>query len=71
MPPQRSRKGVGGRPKSPEPMVPIASFKGSREFLEWFNRLSDFTRLGSTALIEHALVKYAQSIEFPEEAPKR
>jgi hypothetical protein len=52
-------------------MKPIASFKGSEEFAIWFDKLSDHSRLTASALIEHALVAYAERIEFKEKAPKR
>ncbi len=71
MSPQKGRKSAKGRPKSPKPMRSIASFKGSEEFAEWFDRLAKHSRLTASALIEHALVLYAQQEGFKEPAPDR
>lgn len=65
------KKGVGGRPKSPSPMMPIASFKGSKEFAMWFDEISEHFRLTASGMIEHALVEYATNHGFKKPAPKR
>jgi hypothetical protein len=68
---KKSRKGVGGRPKLPEPMVSIASLKGKQAFADWFERLATFCRLTGTATLEHALIELAKARGFPEPPPER
>lgn len=70
MPPPK-KKNIGGRPKTPNPMRSIASFKGSVEFDTWFNGLADHCRLTASALIEHALVAFAEQQGYKKAAPKR
>ncbi len=55
---------ITGRPKSLDPMLPIASFKGKARFKKWFEDLAREQRLDNSALIEHALVAYARTIGF-------
>lgn len=71
MPQRRSRKGVGGRPKAPEPMVPIASLKGKKAFADWFERLIVHCRLSGSAAIEHGLIELAKAKGFTEPPPER
>ena len=66
-----AKKRVKGRPRVPEPKTPIASFKGSKAFAEWFDRLVDHCRVPGSSVIEKALIFYAESEGFNEPAPKR
>lgn len=71
MPRSKKQKSVGGRPKTPDPKKPIASFKGTVEFAAWFNGLVEHVHLPATILIEHALREYAERHGYKTPAPKR
>lgn len=61
-----------GRPKGArEPRKLIAGFKGYAEFAEWIERLAAHQRLPISVLIEHALIEYARTHGFDEQAPER
>lgn len=68
---RRSRKGVGGRPKSVEPMIPIASLKGKKAFADWFEKLIAHCRLSGSTALEHGLIELAKAHKFPEPPPER
>jgi len=68
---RRSRKGVGGRPKSVEPMVPIASLKGKQAFADWFEELLVHCRLSGSTALEHGLIELAKVHKFPKPPPER
>ncbi len=68
--PRQKRKAVG-RPKVPEPMIPIASFKGSKAFAAWFDRLLEHCRMPTSVVIEHALMEFAKTMKFQEKPPRR
>jgi hypothetical protein len=70
MTPARKRK-AAPRPKGQELKRSIASFKGSADFAEWINGLAVHSRLTISALIEHALVEYAQSHGYEPTPPER
>lgn len=67
----KPKKNLGGRPKVPQPRVPITSFRGSPEFAAWFEGLCEFARLSSTSTIEHSLILYAREKGYTRPAPKR
>jgi len=71
MPPKKSRKGIGGRPKQPDQMVSIASIKGSKEFADWFDKLVAHCRLSGTAALEHGLIELAKVRGFDVPPPER
>ena len=50
---------------------PIISLKGTDNFLQWMQRPAHHNRVGVSDLIEHALVRYAESTGFKERAPYR
>ena len=54
----------------PEEKLTIAALKGSRRYLEWFNRLRDQTRLPAGLILDAALVAYAKSIGFEQPPPR-
>ncbi len=68
---------VSANPEITEAMPPIglkplvASFKGSAEFDTWFSGLADHCRLTASALIEHALVAFAEQRGYKKPPPKR
>jgi hypothetical protein len=74
-----TRKGIGGRPKGPDPQRKvIAAFKGSEAFAAWMAGLVDHCRaqsgwadLPAAAVIEKALVCYANEVGYVEVPPKR
>jgi hypothetical protein len=70
MPKSRSRN-TGGRPKKPEPMVPIASLRGKKAFADWFERLIMHCRLNGSTAIEHGLIALAKERGFKEAPPER
>jgi hypothetical protein len=53
-----------------EEKVTIAALKGSRQYLEWFHRLREHTRLPAAVLLDAALVSFARRTGF-EEPPQR
>lgn len=71
MPKRKSRKGIGGRPKALEPMVPIASLKGKQSFADWFDRLVAHCRLTGSSALEHGLIELAKARGFTEPPPDR
>lgn len=71
MPAKKSRKGVGGRPKAPEPLFSIGSLKGRKAFAEWAERLFGYCRIDATTGLEHGLIELAKSKGFKEEPPNR
>jgi hypothetical protein len=71
MPKQKPRKDAGGRPKKPEPMVPIASLRGKKAFADWFERLAMHCRLTGSGTIEHGLIALAKERGFSEPPPER
>lgn len=71
MPQPKKRKSLGGRPKTPELKKPIASFRGTLKFAEWFNGLAAHMRLPASVLIEHALIEFAAKHGYKEPAPDR
>jgi hypothetical protein len=67
----KPKKNQGGRPKVPVPRSMIASFRGSPEFAEWFQRLVAYLRIPGSSAIEKGLILLAREEGFDEEAPKR
>ncbi len=61
-----------GRPPSPEgPKPNVLSIRGSTEWRDWLNRLSEHCRLKAADVIDRALIVYAQKEGFDEPAPRR
>lgn len=71
MPKRRAASDKSGRPKKPEPMVPIASLRGKKAFAEWFDRLASHCRLTGSGAIEHGLIELAKARGFVEPPPER
>jgi hypothetical protein len=70
----KPQKGGGqtGRPKSAEgPKPNVLSIRGSTEWRDWLNELSDHCRLKSADVIDRALIVYAKQEGFAKSAPKR
>ncbi len=61
-------------PDVPRPQPPnkstIAVLKGGSDYVAWFKRLQDQTRLPAALLLDAALVTYAKSIGFDEPPPR-
>jgi hypothetical protein len=49
----------------------IISIRGTEEWRDWLNRLSDHCRTDGAKLVDAALVAYAQSKGFNEPPPRR
>lgn len=64
-------KAVGGRPRAEDPKRSLVSLKGGKRFADWLDKLSEFTHLPPTILMEHALRVYAEQQGFPDPQPKR
>jgi|GEM_PF-1192536 len=61
-----------GRPVSKEgPKYNVLSIRGSTEWRDWLNRLSDHCRLKSADVVDRALIVYAKQEGFTEPPPKR
>jgi hypothetical protein len=54
----------------PSAKATVAVIKGGPEFLAWFNRLRDYTRLPAALLLDAALVEFAKAKDF-EQPPQR
>lgn len=71
-PPKKEKaKNKGGRPKSVDPKVSLASLKGSEQYRVWLEGLAEHSHLPLAILIEHALREYAENHEYPALQPKR
>jgi hypothetical protein len=55
-----------GRPRVADPKRSIASFRGGRAFSRWFEQLRRQERATGAAMLEKALVHYAQSRGYSE-----
>jgi hypothetical protein len=51
--------------------VTILNLKGTREYKEWFDDLSDFSHMPTATLSDVAVAEYAKQVGFPKPAPKR
>jgi hypothetical protein len=71
MPPPRKPKKAGGRPRSAEPKLPLASLKGSEKYRKWLEGLARHAHLPVAILIEHALREYASTHGYDQEQPQR
>lgn len=67
----KKRKPAPGRPKVHEPKRPIASFRGTERFKEWFDGLALHVRLPASVLIVHALIDYARKQGYEVPVPER
>jgi hypothetical protein len=67
----KKKKPKASLPKARGARVVIITMKGYPEFDEWLRRLATHSRLPASVLIEHALIEYARSHDFGEEAPER
>ena len=65
------KRAGAGRPSVPQPMRPIASFRGKEPFEQWFEGLKKHSRLAGATLIEHALIEYAERHGYDVPAPER
>ncbi len=54
-----------------EARVTILNQKGTREYKEWFDDLSEFSHMPAATLSDVAIAEYAKQIGFPKPAPKR
>ena len=61
-----------GRPKAAEaPKHNVLSIRGSTEWRDWLNDLSEHCRSKAADVIDRALVLYAKQEGFTKPAPKR
>jgi hypothetical protein len=66
-----TRKGKAGRPPVENKKKPVIALRGSEEWRDWVNALSDHMRLRPNDLVDHALVRLAAESGFQSPAPKR
>lgn len=71
MPPKKPKKPTPGRPKTENPKRSLASLKGSEEYAEWLESLTDHSHLPTAILIEQALREWAENHGFTKPQPKR
>ena len=57
-------------PILPPQKMTVAVIKGSPQFLAWFNRFRDQTRLPAALLLDAALVELAKAKGFEEPPPR-
>jgi hypothetical protein len=62
-----------GRPKAEVKLdsTPVVAVKGRPEWAAWVGRLAQHARLTKAALVEHALLAYAERTGFEEDPPLR
>jgi hypothetical protein len=61
-----------GRPAaSSGPRRTVLTIKGTDEWREWLEGLSDFLRTPTSTIVDHALVRYAKEMGYQTAAPKR
>lgn len=62
-----------GRPKAARPLsqTPILTLRGSPEFAAWVARLAEHSRRSKAAVMEHALLSFAEGVGFKDPPPKR
>lgn len=58
-----------GDPK--RPTYPVLSMRGSLEWKDWVDRLSDHVRLRTPDVVDQALVDFATKHGFTDPPPKR
>jgi len=54
-----------------EDRVTVLNLKGTREYRDWLDRLSDFCHMPSSTLSDVALADHAKRVGFSEPPPKR
>jgi hypothetical protein len=64
-------KKKASKPKPSEPRQTVLTIKGTEEWKDWLNELSNFLRIPTSTIVDLALVKYAKDVGFTKEPPKR
>lgn len=49
----------------------VLQMKGTEAWKGWLDRLAKYLRMPTSSVVDNALVEYAKSKGFPEEAPER
>jgi hypothetical protein len=49
----------------------ILNLKGTREYKDWLDSLSDFSHMPAATLFDVAIAEYSKRVGFPRPAPKR
>lgn len=67
------KKTSGAKVPDPEPgpRRSVLQMKGTEAWKEWLDRLAKHLRMPTSAVVDNALVEYAKSRGFSEEAPER
>jgi hypothetical protein len=69
------KKVTKAKPTEPEPPLgprrTVLTIKGTDEWREWLEGLSDFLRTPTSTIVDHALVRYAKEMGYQQPAPKR
>jgi hypothetical protein len=60
-----------GRSKRTSPQKSVHVVKGSDEWRDWLARLTDFSRMPTSVLVDVALKEWAERNGFPDPPPKR
>jgi hypothetical protein len=55
----------------PGPRSTVLTIKGTDDWKEWLNGLSDHLRMPTSTIVDLALVMYAKEKGYAREAPKR
>jgi hypothetical protein len=60
-----------GRGAEPGPRRTVLTIKGTDEWREWLEGLSEHLRTPTSTIVDHALVRYAKEVGYEKPAPKR
>jgi hypothetical protein len=67
----KSKAGKAPPPPEPGPRRVVLQMKGTAGWKGWLDRLARHLRMPTSAVVDNALVEYAKSRGFTEEAPER
>jgi hypothetical protein len=68
---KRTAPKAGKQSTEPGPRSTVLTIKGTEEWKEWLNGLSDHLRIPTSTIVDLALVRYAKESGYTKEPPKR
>lgn len=68
---KRATAGTKKQAPEPGPRGTVLTIKGTDDWKDWLNGLSDHLRIPTSTIVDLALVRYAKEMGYTKEAPKR
>lgn len=59
------------KPAKPAPRRVVLQMKGTDEWKDWLDQLSEFLRMPTSTIVDHALIEYARAHGFEPAPPRR